>query len=169
MTNLIRVCGVLLLFITLLAQAGDDLAGQLKQCRLVGADNDRLACYDAITPGRSTETTITTGAPASQATVEAQATTTNSEVDREFGSEDVKKIVAETDERIYVEVLKTKKGRAQESTIYLKNGQVWRQIGTDRYTYNERQGRAYLERGSMSSYFFSQDEIKRRIRVKRLK
>lgn len=90
-------------------------------------------------------------------------------VEEQFGFERKEAAAANKEiDRLYVEVTSVKRDSLGMSTIYLVNGQVWRQTGNGRYFYKEMQGKAYLERGSMSSFFFSQDEIKRRIRVKRL-
>jgi hypothetical protein len=114
---------------------------------------------------REQDTTVPAGMVQDQTTVASSRQT----VEEDFGFEQKRAAAArENVGPLYVEVSRVKKDRGGSSTIYLANGQVWRQIGSDRFFYSERQGRAYLEPGSLNSYFFSQEKINRRIRVKRL-
>jgi hypothetical protein len=186
-----RYFAVVLLIASVNAQASDNLIDQIQGCSQIDSSEMRLACYDEMAQGVASDEQTSVRSPDSGQPVSGAGTAAGTaaaaagaapesapatpllsieSTEEQFGFEHKQEAATkEKAERIYVEVSNMKSDRAGLSTIYLENGQVWRQIGTDRYFYNEKQGKAYVERGSLNSFFFSQDEIKRRIRVKRLR
>jgi hypothetical protein len=182
------VAVVLLLIASVGSQASGNLVDQIQRCSELDGSEGRLACYDEMARGLSSADQTSEGsrqpeqavsgagaavAAAGAAVALPEPATTDPSVqtiEEQFGFEQ-KQAAAEKEkvDRIYVEVSDVKIDRAAMSTVYLTNGQVWRQIETGRYFYTEKQGKAYVERGSMNSFFFSQENIKRRIRVKRLR
>lgn len=171
---------VVLLLTSVNSFASGNLLDQIERCSLMNESEARLTCFDEMAKSVSASKGTAAGSTPSQhsmpasvppAVVQEKAAITppTPTVAEQFGFENKQKAAAkkETD-RLYVDVTSIKKDRLGMLTIYLSNNQIWKQIGTNRYFYKEAQGKAYLERGSMNSFFFSQDEIKRRIRVKRL-
>jgi quercetin dioxygenase-like cupin family protein len=71
-----------------------------------------------------------------------------------------------TDKRIYMTIARLKDDPRQKLMFVFENGQVWKQ--TDNGELNLKEGdRIYIERGAVGSFWLSQDDIKKRIKVKR--
>jgi hypothetical protein len=176
------IIGLALLTLTSLATA-EALDKALQQCRTIESGDQRLDCYDAI--GRQQDSTSlpssvnsTTAEPTKALATKALATkalttkalTTkapakdNSEL---FGFE-ARQITKQVPDRINVEVIKANTVHGKK-IFQLSNGQVWKQIDTKRFVFSQTKGQAYIERGALGSFFFSQQNSNTRIRVKRVK
>ena len=133
----------------------------INHCRTIAAADQRLACYDAIAVQQDASP---------EATV--KETSTNSSVFSNpfkeiFGFEE-KEIAKQIPDRLEVEVSDFSQGNGK-SQITLSNGQVWRQLDNKPFVYSADNGQAYIQRGALGSFFFSQEGTKKRIRVKRAK
>ena len=172
----------LLLFASVGSQSNSGLVEKIQRCSQIDNSEERLLCYDelgkAVRSAENTSESSTHPQERSPETLSADAareqeqTTTapsGQTAEELFGFEH-KQAAKEQEkpDRLYVEVSTTKKDRGGYLTIYLTNGQVWRQTGNHQYYYRETQGRAYLERGLLNNFLFSQENINRRIGVKRL-
>ena len=171
------IIGLALLTLTSLATA-EALDKALQQCRTIESGDQRLDCYDAI--GRQQDSTSlpssvnsTTAEPTKALATKAlttKALTTkapakdNSEL---FGFE-ARQITKQVPDRINVEVIKANTVHGKK-IFQLTNGQVWKQIDTKRFVFSQTKGQAYIERGALGSFFFSQQNSNTRIRVKRVK
>jgi hypothetical protein len=161
------IIGLALLTLTSLATA-EALDKALQQCRTIESGDQRLDCYDAI--GRQQDSTSlpssvnsTTAEPTKALTAKAPAKD-NSEL---FGFE-ARQITKQVPDRINVEVIKANTVHGKK-IFQLSNGQVWKQIDTKRFVFSQTKGQAYIERGALGSFFFSQQNSNTRIRVKRVK
>lgn len=136
----------------------DDLAS----CRTIAAAEQRLACYDNIANQQDT--------PQSSATRDNTATSGSvfSNPFKEIFGFEEKEIAKQIPDRIDVEVSAISQGYGKLQ-ITLSNGQVWRQLDNKHFAYSEDNGQAYIQRGALGSFLFSQEGTKKRIRVKRIK
>ena len=170
------------------AQA-ETLSQALKKCGQVQNSLKRLVCYDQIVndmnrygglddlmnvpaplaannaPSTNQQSSQTSNQPQSEATQPApnQAAQRNAD----FGLEQ-RKLFEDTDQKIYATVTKITTNPHKKRTFTLDNGHVWREteIGSLRIKVSEV---VYIERGSLGSFHMSRDDIKRRLRVKRVK
>ena len=161
------IIGLALLTLTSLATA-EALDKALQQCRTIESADQRLDCYDAI--GRQQDSTSlpssvnsTAAEPTKALTAKAPAKD-NSEL---FGFE-ARQITKQVPDRINVEVIKANTVHGKKIFQH-SNGQVWKQIDTKRFVFSQTKGQAYIERGALGSFFFSQQNSNTRIRVKRVK
>ncbi len=133
------------------------LHNELAQCRTIASAERRLACYDAI--GLSNNEAVTVSKPAADVVSKERL----SEL---FGFEE-KEIAKQIPDRMEVEVRESALVHGKR-VFRLSNGQVWRQTDNKRFMYTPDNGPAYIERGALSSFFFSQRDTNTRIRVKRV-
>lgn len=133
----------------------------LSTCRAIDDANQRLTCYDAIALGPQTHTN-----PQNE-TAAIPSETTSERFKALFGFEE-KEIAKQIPDRIEVEVTEFSSNYGK-AMIRLSNGQIWRQIDSKRFAYRADNGPAYIQRGAMGSFFFSQQDTNARIRVKRVK
>lgn len=135
------------------------LNSDLAECRDIASAEQRLACYDAIIlPSSDVATTPEPETPTTQA-----SKVRFSEL---FGFEE-KEIAKQIPDRMEVEVSESALVHGKR-VFRLSNGQVWRQTDNKRFIYNPANGPAYIQRGALSSFFFSQRDTNTRIRVKRV-
>jgi hypothetical protein len=148
---------------TTLASTVDDA---LNNCRAISDNNKRLQCYDTI--HRHTPAPPKASTPPQQASNSAMVEVAASAKRPEelFGFEDIE-IAKQMPESIEVEVVEALQIHGKR-VFRFANGQVWRQIDSKRFVYNPDNGQAYIQRGALGSFFFSQRETNARIRVKRV-
>ena len=110
------------------------LASGVMECREIGDDSDRLACFDALANGLSAGGVI---ADASQLpTVAASPPQPALTPEERFGADDLPKTEAEKREEDQLKSLATsvvdigRNGRGKY-VVVLANGQVWRQLSAD--------------------------------------
>ena len=135
----------------------------LTTCRSIASAEQRLACYDAIILPSSDASPKQKLATATEAQPIAPNKTRFSEL---FGFEE-KEIAKQIPDRMDVEVIESALVHGKR-VFRLSNGQVWRQTDNKRFIYNPDNGPAYIERGALSSFFFSQRDTNSRIRVRRV-
>lgn len=154
----LTLIGLILASSAMAASLNDDL----NHCRTIAAADQRLACYDAIANQQDAPIHATT-------TSNSQATNSvfSNPFKEIFGFEE-KEIAKQIPERLEVEVSDFSQGNGK-SQITLSNGQVWRQLDNKPFVYSADNGQAYIQRGALGSFFFSQEGTKKRIRVKRAK
>ncbi len=139
----------------------------LEACSLIENDFNRLLCYDNIMAGKSigsarSESKIPQHAKAhKQAAKEKQATAPKDD----FGLEH-KEIVKEQEDEIRVTVTKAEKAPHGELVITMDNGQIWRQIGSERFRLKEGD-KVVISRGMFNSFLLKLEGQNRTIRVKR--
>lgn len=170
------------------AQA-ETLSQALKKCGQVQNSLKRLVCYDQIVndmnrygglddlmnvpaplaaagaPSPSRQTNQAASAP--QSTAQTPAASQPAQRNADFGLEQ-RKLLEDTDQKIYASVTKIVKDPYKKRIFTLDNGHVWKEteVGSLRIKVNEV---VYIERGSLGSFHMSRDDIKRRLRVKRVK
>lgn len=138
----------------------------LKNCRAISDNSARLQCYDAINTHAAEmpqkvirETPALTSPP-------AEAPVADKSPDELFGFED-RVLASQIADSLNVDVIETALVHGKR-VFRFANGQVWRQIDSKRFVYNPDNGQAYIQRGALGSFFFSQKETNVRIRVKRV-
>lgn len=153
---------LMLLSFNLLAES-DPLSTAIKACRIVDNDIARLQCFDAISlGGEQTKAQVASKAVTKTTTV---VTTTKTEpVGSRFG---LKKVHQEP-ESIEATIAKIKKGAYGQQTIYLADGQVWKQ--TDSKNFKLKQGdKVKINIAMFGSYLLEKEGVNKKIRVKRIK
>ena len=166
------IIGLALLTLTSLATA-EALDKALQQCRTIESGDQRLDCYDAI--GRQQDSTSlpssvnsTAAEPTKALATKALATKAPAKDNSELFGFEARQIAKQVPDRIDVEVIKANTVHGKK-IFQLSNGQVWKQIDTKRFVFSQTKGQAYIERGALGSFFFSQQNSNTRIRVKRVK
>lgn len=169
------------------------LDNEISECTQIVNDKERLKCFDsaaakfakkfqrgsAATSQKTPEIRdqvkpviedIAKKSPAETSNIDkASAEISQKRINEEFGFENIVKNEVETLDKIYVDVTKSKRDPFKKLTLYLANGHVWKQTDSATFRYQEKNGQAYIERGSLGSFFFSQDDVNKRVRVKRIK
>lgn len=161
MNRLMFVFSLLLTASAFSAEAGE-LVKELKQCKEVTNSEKRLACFDAINvPLASTKESVVTQPEVAQ---EPEPTKTIILTKQEFG---LKNIVKEP-EYISLTVEKVKKNAYGELTVYLKEGQIWKQKdgGALRLKTNDK---VIIKTGAFNSFNMMKASGSRTMRVKRIK
>lgn len=138
----------------------------LENCRAISDNNARLQCYDII--DRDTPAVPQEGSHPHQAVnrPSPKVPATAKGPEELFGFEDIE-IAKQMPESIEVDVVEARQIHGKR-VFRFANGQVWRQIDSKRFVYNPDNGQAYIQRGALGSFFFSQRETNARIRVKRV-
>lgn len=161
-----RICFALLAVLISLFSYADTLEDALQHCRSIMPSADRLSCYDAIPPKAPSVPSAVAETPTPVTATHTTAPAMQTRLVDYFGFEE-KAIAKQMPDTIDVEIadVSTNNGKL---TITLNNGQIWRQTDNKLYHYKTEDGQAYIQRGALSSFFFSQQGVKTRIRVKRL-
>ncbi|WP_141398452.1 MULTISPECIES: hypothetical protein [Microbulbifer] len=136
-----RLTLFLSLFVLACGASADSLTNQMRGCASIKSDNERLACYDALSKS-----------------LDARA-------EDIFGQEQ-KRIVEEAPEQITAQVKAIQKGAYGKAIIVLDNGQVWRQNDSGRILWDAGDS-VVVERGLFGSFFMKSTGGGRKIRVKR--
>ncbi|QMW14435.1 MULTISPECIES: hypothetical protein [Pseudoalteromonas] len=166
-------------FIALLTVAGTTHANEiniqaLQACTFVENDFNRLLCYDNIMAGKSLtkpaankqiEKPVTGAAAVAAPAVVASSNQVVKTKNEDFGLEH-KEATKDNDDEISAVVKSVEKAAYGELIIELKNGQQWRQIGSDslRLKANDT---VVIERGIFNSFLLKVEGQNRSIRVKR--
>lgn len=164
---------VALLTIAGTAQAGEVNLQALQACTFVENDFNRLLCYDNVMAGKSlskpaTKKQIKQPVTSSAAPVAAAAATSEQTLktkNEDFGLEH-KEVAKQNDDEITAVVKSVRKAPYGELIIELKNGQQWRQVGSDRMKL-EVSDKVIIERGVFNSFLLRIEGQNRSIRVKR--
>lgn len=135
---------------------------QLRTCAAIENPLKRLVCYDKVAAGEGVDIAET----------QSQATTTPERSrPKQASPEDSFGLPKDADDGsdiLYVALSKAEKDPYGKWIIYFTNGQVWKQ--TDSQTFPlPLDGDYAIERGLMNGYFFGQDGLNKRIKVRRIK
>jgi hypothetical protein len=158
----------------------------LESCAAIEHPVERLACYDtlagrlpaataepsgpassAVDPVAPKAAVIVPAAPAVTPTVPAVEPTPDAEAI--FGLEHKQKPEEERPDELQLKWTKKKKDAYGKWIIALENGQVWRQTGSTRFSFNNSEQWVVISRGLLGSYYLGEPERNKRIRVKRVK
>lgn len=156
-------------------------------CRSIADPSARLACLDKAAAAIA-ETRIIRDdkAPAPEAATDMRgfgapntpaSAPTTSTTPQEFGSEQVKEVrraraKEHSETRLEAKVVEARFNPYKVATITLDNGQVWQQLESDDVNLNMFDGKLYtvrIKRGFMGNYMMTVNELKRTIRVRRVK
>lgn len=133
------------LFLALLLLASsvsaDSFTKQMRGCASIESDQERLACYDALSQSL------------------------DERAEQIFGHEQ-KRIVEEAPEKITARITEVQEGAYDKAIITLDNGQIWRQNDSGRVSWKSGD-KIVVERGLFGSFFMKPAEGGRKIRVKR--
>ena len=161
------------------AEDGDATRDFLK-CMELKDPEARLACYDrlAVTVvelglGRSGDGSAATGAAGAAAApgespVEAPGVATRAAPatpEEEFGLEQRAKSGVDS---IVAGVVGGFQGWSGQTTFQLDNGQVWVQVGSERFNYSGEDRRVEIRRGILGSFSLSPKGLNRTVRVRRV-
>lgn len=185
------ICAGVFTSFNLQAQASS-IQDAMTKCSQVSNSLQRLVCYDRLAksmrqytgleqsvstvsrqPAVSapTQRPATPERPAVAATQAADPTTLTPSVavptaEQEFGLEhkrDTDKMIS----RLYASIAQISTNQYRKRVITLENGQQWRQ--QDGSTLKIAVGdRVYIERGSLGSFYMSNDDVNKRMKVKRV-
>jgi hypothetical protein len=156
----------------------------LQRCTAIAADQERLACFDALSESLLTLPQETSEAPVAADRTEAVAVmpdgrendSPKSNADAPtpgrrnssttFGLE--QQVIAESGpDTITASVVSVSRSRLGTWTVEFDNGQVWQQVGTDNFSI--RAGETYrIERASRNSFLMKREGYNRGIRVSRV-
>ncbi|TMO53117.1 hypothetical protein [Pseudoalteromonas phenolica] len=135
----------------------------LEACSLVENDLKRLMCYDKIIAGKNiskpVQQTLNTTHP--KVVEKSQV-----KVD-EFGLERSKKAASKKLDEIHSTVNKLTKNPRGQHTFHLKNNQIWKQKGSDRFPVKEGD-EIIIIRGVFDSFRMKKVGTNRTIQVKRV-
>lgn len=162
----------------------DEAFARALACRDIAIDADRLACLDRAlsvaeaqaenAPGKD-ETTETFGKVA-EPREERKSKPYIAETPEDFGAEDVPALRVEQDSRrlkkIAFNAVKITTNSRNVTTIFLENGQVWRQLTSDDAAFYAKKDRKYaveIKRGALGNYLASIDGFSKPLRVERIK
>lgn len=175
------LAGAILLLGAVDAVAEDDATRAFLRCMALQDDAERLACYDRLAqevvelglpgsraPGPGAESPAAAAGmaapaaaggspqpPAAQSTPEEQFGLPQPSSGREVSS-------------ITASVVGGFAGWGNGTRFELDNGQVWEQVGTERFAYSGRDRRVVIQRGLFGSFQLSPEGLNRRVRVRRV-
>ena len=169
----------LLLCVAAAPSQAKTISEALKECGRQQNSLKRLVCYDKVVQGldrySGADELMYVPAP-----LPAQGTSSRPQSDRgsdysvaapssadsSFGMEN--KRPAESQDKIYAEIVEIKQNPRKRYILTLSNGHVWNQ--TDGESLRLKVGQTiYIERGALGAFYLSKDSANRRIRVKRSK
>lgn len=151
----------------------------IKDCRTIENDLHRLMCYDAAVDALHKKQAVAPPIAQIKSTEQIKPKTpqinvtpvttekkvvTNNAANTEFGLEH-KDITGDSEELVSV-IAAVKKAPRGELIITLDNGQVWRQLGTDRFRVKEG-FTVIISRGIFNSFLLKIQGKNKSIRVKR--
>ena len=95
----------------------------------------------------------------------------------DFGAENIPEVRREKENKrlksINAKIVEIRLNRIGDATVYLENGQVWRQLDSDNkklvFGNSDRLLTAKVKRGIMGNYMLIVNELRRTIRVERIK
>jgi hypothetical protein len=154
----------------------------LAECRAIQADAERLACYDRLAPDPAAAAGVPTaeaGAmaapaaparePAGEARDEKVAETAANRAPEESASDfglEMQNAAERSSMRSRIDG--EFRGWSGGTVFRLKNGQVWRQVGSDRLGYYAVDPEVEIERGAMGSFLMRVESLNKRVRVRRI-
>lgn len=155
------------------AAHAQDLDAALRHCTTIASAPDRLACFDALArdtlnAGAAFDTVVPT-TPPSIATHTTAPTAPAPAVAplNDFGLEH-RATTHPSGETLSATLAAVHRGGYGELRVTLDNGQVWEQVGTDRYQLKVGE-QILIERGRFNSFFLRKQSSDRKVRFIRLK
>lgn len=145
-------------------------ADPLASCRAIADDVRRLACYDALPPGRAAPAAVP-GVDKSAGVTVPVATPTVPPVptERDFGAETVTGKLEQGPQSIRAHVLGSIDGIKRGAILHLDNGQTWQSVGDREYPAYEADNPAItIERNLVGSYWAHLDHGAFNLRVTRV-
>lgn len=165
------------LFIIMSPAQAKELEQQLQHCTTITANNERLACYDQLTPLKTESVAATTpiavastAAPivAAPVAVASSAQVASAKKADGFGKQHIKKTVVEADQSIIFTIAKLTLRNYDNWQITFENGQVWRQKDSKKIKLKTGDV-VKLSKGFMSAIYLQKKDSNKRITVKRIK
>ncbi|MEZ5893215.1 MAG: hypothetical protein R3C58_08750 [Parvularculaceae bacterium] len=158
-------------------------------CRDIADDMARLACLDKAADVLATTRILRVQEEAEREKEEKDAfgfaggkgvdplTAPVADTPETFGSESLPDVRRSKDEkrlkRVTGAITEIRMNQFNRATIVLENGQVWKQLSSDsavlHFGAKERQFTASIKRGAMGNYMLTVEELKKTIRVRRVK
>jgi hypothetical protein len=162
-----------LLLATTGAAAEDDATRAFLRCMALQNDTERLACYDRLAhevvelglPG-SRAPGAGAGSAAAAAGSSSQPASAQPAPEEQFGMAQASP--GEEISSITASVVGGFAGWAGGTVFELDNGQVWEQVGSDRYEYAGRDRKVVIKRALFGSFQLSPEGLNRRVRVRRV-
>ena len=140
----------------------DNLSGRIQECKSIGEDAARLACYDGLLPA---DLPAAPAAPIAEATSPPPAPASlGAETMRE------KDRTGEAAEKLEVSATVSRCGESADGRLifYFSNGQVWKQSKDDRVYFRDCNFDVTITK-DFFGYKMQQVGENRRIRIRRLK
>jgi len=166
----VRIPLLVLVFSISLPTLSANLQQAIDDCRVINEAAKRLACYDQLSTlvptqqdTKTVDDQVIMDTPIAQ---NNEATTTFTDKFADFFGFEEKEIAKRIPDAmdVFVKNVSSSNGKL---IIRLENGQVWQQIDSKYYRYEDSKGQAYIQKGALGSFFFSQKDTKTRIRVRR--
>ncbi len=151
----------------------EDLGPALRHCTTIASEPDRLACFDALARDTlNTGTAIDAVVPATPPPIATQTTAPAAPAPvvappNDFGLEH-RATTHPSGEELSATLAAVQRGGYGELRVTLDNGQVWEQVGTDRYQLEVGE-QIRIERGRFHSFFLRKRSSDRKVRFTRLK
>lgn len=143
----------------------DNLSDRVRECKAIGEDAARLACYDGLISAEVSAAPTAPAAPVAEVASPPPAPAS-------LGAETMrqKDRTGEAAEKIEVSATVTRCGENPDGryVFYFSNGQVWKQSKDDRVYFRDCNFDVTITK-DFFGYKMQQEGEKRRIRIKRLK
>lgn len=140
-----------------------DLAGDVKACRLKTDAASRLACYDAMQ--------LPAGPAAAAAAPKAAPAAATADAVTQFGQENIKQAAGAAPEAKQIEsrIRGKFRGWGPSTSLELENGQVWRIADGSSAIYDLQDPKVTIRRGVLGAYYLEIEGIGFQMRVTRVR
>ena len=165
---------ILALLIAGTSAHADDLSDRLRECKAIGDDAARLACYDGLVRAEVSAAPAAPVAPVASVAPAAPVAEAASPppAPASLGAETMpqKDRTGEAAEKVEVSATVTRCGENADGryVFYFSNGQVWKQSKNDRVYFRDCNFDVTITK-DFFGYKMQQEGEKRRIRIKRVK
>jgi len=153
------------------AAQAQNLAGDVKACRLKTDAASRLACYDAMQLPAEPARPAPAAAAATAAAPAAAAAPAVPDTVAKFGQESIRQPATAAPEAKQIEsrIAGKFRGWGPNTSVELENGQVWRVADGSSAIYDLTNPKVVLHRGMLGAYFLEIEGIGFQIRVVRVR
>lgn len=149
-----------IVLLTAASAQAQDLSSALETCKKIKSQADRLICFDAVASMNKTTAPIQPEKPAPVSKDEIVKEIKQ----QEFGLKSQK----EDPETLVSTIKKIKKNPYGKLTIYLEEGQVWKQSDSSKLKLKKGYS-VSIRKAALGSFLLSTENSKRTMRVKRVK